>query len=59
LTRFANVPGRIIAINGNGLALVQFEGPDQGWHDIAPDFLRPEPPSEEKIGFDLKPVTSA
>lgn len=45
LARFANVPGRVIAINGNGLALVQFEGSDQGWHDIDPHFLKLEPAS--------------
>jgi hypothetical protein len=28
------VAGQIKAINFNGLALVQFDGPDQGWHDI-------------------------
>jgi hypothetical protein len=40
LARWADVPGQIRAINSNGRALVQFEGADQGWHDIAPDHLR-------------------
>ena len=44
LARLANVPGRVITVNCNGQALVQFEGPDQGWHDIDPEFLKLEPP---------------
>jgi hypothetical protein len=43
LMRFAGVPGRVIAINGNGQALVQFDGPDSSWHDIDPAFLKMEP----------------
>lgn len=43
LTRWANVPGRVVTINGNGRALVEFEGADPSWHDIAPDFLKLEP----------------
>jgi hypothetical protein len=43
LARWANVPGRVVTINQNGQALVQFEGADQGWHDIAPESLRLEP----------------
>ncbi len=31
---WAGLAGQIKAINYNGLALVQFAGPDQGWHDI-------------------------
>lgn len=43
LARLANMPGRVVAINYNGQAVVQFEGPDQGWHDIDPEFLKLEP----------------
>ena len=43
LARLANVSGRVVTINYNGRVLVQFEGPDRGWHDIAPEFLRLEP----------------
>jgi hypothetical protein len=43
LARLADVPGRVVTINCNGQALVQFEGPDQAWHDIAPEFLKVEP----------------
>jgi hypothetical protein len=45
LARWVNQSGRVISINCNGQALVQFEGPDQGWHDIAPEFLKLEPSS--------------
>jgi hypothetical protein len=43
LMRLANVPGRVVTVNSNGRALVQFDGPDRSWHDIDPDFLRLEP----------------
>jgi hypothetical protein len=43
LARLADVPGHVVTINGNGRALVQFEGADQGWHDINPEFLKLEP----------------
>jgi hypothetical protein len=42
LTRFAQVPGRVVAINWNGRALVEFDGADPSWHDIAPEFLKVE-----------------
>jgi hypothetical protein len=45
LARLADVPGRVVAINCNGRALVQFEGPATGWYDIDPTFLKPEPSS--------------
>jgi hypothetical protein len=45
LARLADLPGRVITINSNGHALVQFEGADQGWHEIAPQFLNLEPSS--------------
>jgi hypothetical protein len=34
VARWAGVPGVIKAINFNGRALVQFDGPDLGWHDL-------------------------
>jgi hypothetical protein len=40
LTRWANMSGRVIAINGNGRALVQFDGADQAFYDIDPEYLR-------------------
>jgi hypothetical protein len=48
LARWANVPGRVVTINGNGRALVQFEGADQGFYDIDPDYLElAEKPADE------------
>jgi hypothetical protein len=34
LARWAGLAGQIKAINFSGRALVQFDGPDLGWHDI-------------------------
>jgi hypothetical protein len=45
LARLADVPGRVVTINCNGRALVQFDGPVSGWFDIDPEFLKPEPSS--------------
>jgi hypothetical protein len=39
LAPWANVPGKVITINCSGRALVQFEGPDQSWYDIEPEYL--------------------
>jgi hypothetical protein len=43
LARLANVLGRVVTINLNGQAIVQFDWADQGWHDIDPKFLKLEP----------------
>ena len=40
LARLAGKLGCVKTINFNGRALVQFEGPDQGWYDIDPEFLK-------------------
>jgi hypothetical protein len=45
LTRFAGMSGRVVAVNFNGQALVQFDGPDSSRYDIAPEFLKLEPTS--------------
>jgi hypothetical protein len=42
LNRLAGLPGRVVAINCNGDALVQFDGPDTSWHDIDPKSLKLE-----------------
>ncbi len=42
LMRWANVPGRVITFNCNGRALVQFEGADQAFYDIDPEYLNLE-----------------
>ena len=47
LTRWANVSGRVITFNCNGRALVQFEGADQAFYDIDPEYIRiAEPPAD-------------
>jgi hypothetical protein len=43
LTRFAGMSGRVVTVNHNGRALVQFDGPDPSWYDIHPEFLKMEP----------------
>jgi hypothetical protein len=48
LTRWANVPGRVITFNCNGRAIVQFEGADQAFYDIDPEYLRPVEPAAEE-----------
>ncbi len=45
LARWADVPGRVVSVNFNGCALVQFEGPEPNWHDIDPQFLKLAPAS--------------
>jgi hypothetical protein len=42
LARMADLRGRVITINCNGHALVQFEGPDPGWYEIEPEYLKIE-----------------
>jgi hypothetical protein len=42
LARWAGTPGTVRAVNHNGRALVQFDGADDSWHDIAPEFLQVE-----------------
>ena len=45
LAPWAGLAGKIKAINFDGRALVQFDGPDQGWHDIDLICLRVVPQS--------------
>jgi hypothetical protein len=42
LTRLAGVSGRVIAINRNGRALVEFDGYGASRYDIDPEFLNLE-----------------
>jgi hypothetical protein len=54
LTRWANVPGRVITINCNGRALVRFEGADEAFYDIDPEYIKPlEPAAEEQAETDV------
>jgi hypothetical protein len=43
LTRFAGMTGTVKAVNFNGQALVEFDGPNDARYDIDPEFLRLEP----------------
>jgi hypothetical protein len=42
LVRMADLRGKVITINCNGGALVQFEGPDPAWYEIEPEYLQIE-----------------
>ena len=46
LTRFDGMAGRVAAVNCNGQALVEFDGPNPARYDIAPEFLRLEASNE-------------
>lgn len=54
LARFKGKVGRVITINWNGRALVQFDsGSDRGWYDLDLDDLRVvEPPGSSSGGTD-------
>jgi hypothetical protein len=58
LKRFAGIVGRVIAVNFNDKALIDFQ--DGGWYDItaSTEFLSKLDPSEGKAKFDPK-VNSA
>jgi hypothetical protein len=42
LMRMAGLRGKVISVNCNGGALVQFEGPDEAWYEIEPEYLEIE-----------------
>jgi hypothetical protein len=46
LTRFTGMAGIVKAVNFNGRALVEFDGPNNSRYDIDPEFLRLEPTNE-------------
>ena len=56
LNRFAGVVGRVVTVNHNNQALVDFQ--DGGWYDISPDYLTILDPAEAKAKYDPK-VNSA
>jgi len=52
LARFVNLRGRVVTINCNGRALVQFEDFDPAWYAVEPEYLKiiepaAEPPAEK------------
>jgi hypothetical protein len=58
LKRFAGIVGRVVTVNCNFKALVDFQ--DGGWYDItaSPEYLRKLDPATAKAKFDAK-VNSA
>ena len=58
LKRFAGIVGRVVTVNYNGKALIDFQ--DGGWYDISAseEFLTKLDPAEAKAKFDPK-VNSA
>jgi hypothetical protein len=58
LQRFAGIVGRVVTVNYNGMALIDFQ--DGGWYDISAsdEFLTRLDPAEAKGKFDPK-VNSA
>jgi hypothetical protein len=63
VARWAGVPGVIKAINFSGRALVQFDGPDLGWHDLDLAVLRlagsAEAEADEKLAKALRKSAAA
>ncbi|MCI0641052.1 MAG: hypothetical protein L0Y72_02585 [Gemmataceae bacterium] len=57
LKRFAGIVGRVVTVNYNGKALIDFQ--DGGWYDISAseEFLTKLPPEEGKAKY--KNVNSA
>jgi hypothetical protein len=56
LRRFGGIVGRVVTINWNLRALVDFQ--DGGWYDIAPDYLVKVEAAEARAKYDPK-VNSA
>ena len=52
LKRFGGKVGRVITVNWNGKALVDFA--DGAWYDINPQFLVRADPAEAKAKYDPK-----
>jgi len=52
LRRFQGLVGRVITINHNNRALVDFQ--DGGWYDIAPLYLRKLDPETSKAKYNPK-----
>jgi hypothetical protein len=52
LKRFGDTIGRVVTINYNGKAIVDFQ--DGGWYDITPQFLIRVDPAEAKGKYDAK-----
>ena len=49
LRRFAGIVGRVITVNWNNKAVIDFQ--DGGWYDISPDCLSKVDPAEAKAKY--------
>jgi hypothetical protein len=58
LKRFEGVIGRVVTVNWNNKALVDFQ--DGGWYDVtaSPEYLQPVDPAEAKAKYDPKANSS-
>jgi hypothetical protein len=54
LRRFANIVGRVVTVNWNGKAVIDFQ--DGGWYDItaSTEFLKRLDPAEARAKYDSK-----
>ncbi|HXG10165.1 MAG TPA: hypothetical protein VNK04_10280 [Gemmataceae bacterium] len=52
LQRFKGIVGRVVTVNWNNKALVDFQ--DGGWYDISPEYLRKLDPETAKGKYDPK-----
>ena len=54
LKRFANIVGRVVTVNYNGKAVIDFQ--DGGWYDItaSEDYLTKLDPAEAKTKYNAK-----
>jgi hypothetical protein len=54
LKRFADIVGRVVTVNFNNKAVIDFQ--DGGWYDITPstEYLTRLDPAEVKAKFDVK-----
>ena len=54
LRRFANIVGRVVTVNWNGKAVIDFQ--DGGWYDVTAStaYLNPVDPAEAKPKYNSK-----
>ena len=52
LKRFAGIVGRVVTINWNNKAVIDFQ--DGGWYDISPEYLSKLDPESAKSKYDSK-----
>ena len=52
LRRFKDIVGRVITVNHNNKAVVDFQ--DGGWYDISPEYLKKLDPATAKPKYNAK-----